>query len=71
MENKKNTKIDAARRRKTATVRSGTSTLSPSCRINFTNRLETVILTRMIQQMCLLIAQNIKHVPETATQRCS
>ena len=37
----------------------------------FTNRLETVILTRMIQRMCLLIAQNIKHVPETATQRCS
>ena len=37
----------------------------------FTNRLETVILTRMIQRMCLLIAQNIKHIPETATQRCS
>ena len=34
MENKKNTKIDAARRRKTATVRSGTSTLSSSCSIN-------------------------------------
>ena len=37
----------------------------------FTNRLETVILTRMIQRMCLLIAQNIKHIPETVTQRCS